>query len=47
MELALFVIKGRKIGDFLGRTKVIEEAEDRPMRLKERKEYVDREVRMT
>ncbi len=47
VELALFVIKGRKIGDFLGRTKVIEEAEDRPMRLKERKEYVDREVRMT
>ena len=47
VDLGLLVFQGKKIGDHVGRTRVIEELEDRPLRLKERQEYVDREVRLT
>ena len=47
VDLGLLAFQGKKIGDHVGRTRVIEELEDRPLRLKERQEYVDREVRLT
>ena len=47
VEAGLLLYSGRKIGDYLGKTKVIDVIEDRPLRLKERQEYVEREVRLT
>ena len=47
LDLGILIATKRKVGDYLGRTRVIREREDRAVRLKEREEYVAREVRMT
>jgi uncharacterized RDD family membrane protein YckC len=47
VDMGLLLVTKRKAGDYLARTRVIRERSDRPRRLKEREDYVSREVRMT